>query len=104
MRRKYTKSDSVHIKDVLNKLICNCRKESDTELDKIRKIWNSTFNKAVTENARPAALNKGILLITVKSSTVTHQLRFQLNDIIKHINQAMGQQRITDIKLKIGNS
>ena len=104
MRRKYTKSDSVHIKDVLNKLICNCRKESDTELDKIRKVWDSTFNKAVTENARPAALNNGILLITVKSSTVTHQLRFQLNDIIKHINQAMGQQRITDIKLKIGNS
>ena len=102
-KRKYTKSDSVHIKDVLNNLIRNCRKESNTELAAIRQAWNNTFNKAITDNAQPAALKDGVLLITVKSSTVTYQLRFQTNDIIKHINQAMGQQRICDIKLKIGN-
>ena len=104
MKRKYTKSDSVHVKDVLNKLIRNCRKESSTELAAIRQAWNQTFNKVITDNAQPAALKDGVLLIAVKSSTLIYQLRFQINDIIQHINQAMGQQRICDIKLKIGNS
>ena len=100
--RRSKKSESVHIKEVLNALILSCRKETQSELDIIRRIWRSTLPEPVTGNAQPAALKEGILLVTVKSSTVTHQLRFQLNDIIKKINHEMGHDRISEIKLKTG--
>ena len=100
--RRSQKSESVHIKEVLHAIISSCRKETHTELDIIRRIWRSALPEPVTANAQPSALKEGILLVTVKSSTVAHQLRFQLNDIIKKINYEMGHDRIGEIKLKTG--
>ncbi len=96
-------SDYVHIKDVLSSVIRNCRKESNTELSEIRKIWNSMLDKAVTDNAQPMALKGATLLIIVKSSTLTHQLRFITKDIIQAINRGTGRHQITEIKLKTGS-
>lgn len=95
-------SESVHVREVLHTLILSCRKETHTELDIIRRIWNSALNASVTANAQPAALKESILLVTVKSSTVAHQLRFQLLDIMEKINIEMGHDRISEIKLKTG--
>lgn len=97
------KAEAIHIKNILDTLVRSCRKESDTELTQIREIWNALLSKAITQNAQPAALKDNVLLVKIKSPTLTHQLRFQLNDIINDINYTMGYTRITEIKLKIGN-
>lgn len=103
MKKRSKKSELIHVKNVLNGLLRNCRKESDTDLGEIRQIWNAILDKSVIENAQPAALKDGILLVKIKSPTLTHQLRFQLSDIIENINIAMSDARITEIKLTIGN-
>jgi len=102
-RRPYKNAESVHIKEVLQAIINSCRKETHTELESIQRIWRATFQPPITDNAQPTALKEDILLVTVKSSTVVHQLRFQLRDMIKKINQAVGSDRIREIKLKTGN-
>ncbi len=102
-KQRSRNSKYVHIKDVLSTVIRSCRKESNTELSEIRKIWDSVFDKAVTDNAQPTALRNTTLLITVKSSTLTHQLRFLTNDIIEAINRGTDHHRITEIKLKTGS-
>lgn len=102
-KKRARKSEYVHIKNVLSTVISNCRPETNSALSEIRKIWNAEFDKAITENAQPTALKGAILLITVKSSTLTHQLRFLANDIIQAINRETGQHRITEIKFKTGN-
>lgn len=102
-RRPYKNRESVHIKEVLQVIINDCRKETHTELEGIQRIWRAAFPPPITDNAQPTALKEDILLVTVKSSTVVHQLRFQLRDIIKKINQAAGSERIREIKLKTGN-
>jgi len=102
-RRPYKNAQSVHIKEVLQTIISSCRKETHTELETIQRIWRATFQPPITDNAHPTALKEDILLVTVKSSTVVHQLRFQLRDVIKKINQKIGSDRIREIKLKTGN-
>jgi hypothetical protein len=102
-RRPYKNRESVHIKEVLQVIINSCRKETHTELESIQRIWRATFQSSITDNAQPTALKEDILLVTVKSSTVAHQLRFQLRDMIKKINQEIGSDRIHEIKLKTGN-
>ena len=94
------KSESIHIKDVLSAIIRDCRKETNTELLEIRKFWNSILDTAVTDNAQPTALKGSTLLVTVKSSRLTHQLRFRTQDIIGAINRMSGRRRISKIKIK----
>lgn len=102
-RRPYKNAESMHISEVLHAIINTCRKETRTELDLIRQIWDSSFPAAVTDHAQPSALKESTLLVTVKSSTVAHELRFQLRDMIQRINQAIGHGRISEIKLKTGH-
>ncbi len=96
------KSEYIHIKEVLSTVIRNCRPEGNSELSEIRKIWNAELNTSITDNAQPTAMKGTTLLVTVKSSTLTHQLRFLANDIVKAINRVSGRQRIAEIKYKTG--
>lgn len=96
-------SQYAHIKDVLASVIKNCRKESSAELSEIRKIWDAELDKTITEYAQPTAIRAGTLLVTVKSSTLTHQLRFLTKDIIHLINAASRHCRISELKIKTGN-
>jgi len=96
-------SDSVHVKEVLSSIIRNCRKESNTELSEIRRTWNAELDKTITDHAQPTAIKGSALLVTVKSSTLTQQLRFLTNDIIHIINRKAGNYQISELKIKTGN-
>jgi len=101
-KNRQRKSESIHIKEVLSAIIRNCRTETSTELAEIRKIWNAILDKTISDNAQPTALKGSILLVTVKSSTLTHQLRFLTQDIIQAVNRMSDRLRITEIKIKTG--
>jgi predicted nucleic acid-binding Zn ribbon protein len=101
-KKRQRKSESIHIKDVLSDILRHCRTEKNTELAEIRKIWNAILDQTISDNAQPTALKGSILLVTVKSSTLTHQLRFLVQEIITAINQMSGRSRITEIKIKTG--
>ena len=92
-----------HIGEVLPQLLKNVRKESDSDLSRIRNAWNRIIDPVIADNAQPAALKADILLVHVSSTTVTHQLRFVTADIIDQINRVMGEARIRRIKYKVGN-
>jgi len=96
------KSESIHIKEVLASVIRTCRKESNTVLSEIRKTWNAELDKTITDHAQPTAVKGSILLITVKSSTLSHQLRFLTNDIIHIINHKTEHYQISELKIKTG--
>lgn len=101
--KRLQNADTVHIKKVLTGIIRNCRKESNTVLSDIRKVWNRKLDKAVTDHAQPTALKDHTLLITVKSSTLAHQLRFLTQDILKMINADIRNYQISELKIKTGN-
>jgi len=102
-KQRSRKSESIHIKKILSSIISNCRKESNTVLSEIRKTWNTELDSAITDHAQPTALKGSILLITVKSSTLSHQLRFLTNDILLVINRRAANYRISELKIKTGN-
>ena len=102
-KKRPRKSESIHIKEVLSSVIRTCRKESNTVLSEIRKTWNAELDKIITDHAQPTALKGSILLITVKSSTLSHQLRYLTNDILHVINNRAENYRISELKIKTGN-
>jgi predicted nucleic acid-binding Zn ribbon protein len=104
MKKKRSRnSEYIHIKEVLSSVIRTCRKESNTVLSEIRKTWNAELDKVITDHAQPTALKGSILLVTVKSSTLSHQLRYLTNDILNVINRGAENYRISELKIKTGN-
>lgn len=99
---KYNKENFSHIGDVLSELIRQVRRESDSELDSIRELWQHGLDPEISENSRPEALKNDILLVNVASSTVTQQLRFLTPDIMEQLNRALGDNRIGRIQYKVG--
>ncbi len=91
-----------HIKDVLATVIKSCRRESCAELARIKNIWNAELDPLITAHAQPAAFRTGTLLVVVKSSTLTHQLRFLAKDIIQVINSEARQVLVSELKITTG--
>ncbi len=103
MKKKRSRnSEYIHIKEVLSSVVRTCRKESNTVLSEIRKTWNAELDKVITDHAQPTALKGSILLVTVKSSTLSHQLRYLTNDILNVINRGTENYRISELKIKTG--
>lgn len=100
-KKRAATSESTHIKEVLRAILRDCRTETHGELSEIRKIWNAVVDQTVAEHAQPTALKGSVLLVTVKSSTVSHQLRFLTRNIIAAVNRSFSR-RITEIKIKTG--
>lgn len=96
-------SELCSMSDILAEIMKSIRKEAPSDLSLIRELWNSVLDPAIAANAQPAALKGTSLLIHTASSTVTHQLRFLMPDIIKCLNTATGQPMVHEIKCKVGN-
>lgn len=96
-------SEFTHIKDIIETIIPRCRREANAEMAGIRRIWDNVLPAEIRENAQPAALKNDILLVHVRSSTVTHQLRFLVEEIKQHLNNAPERSRpVNSIKFKVG--
>ncbi len=95
-------SEFTHIKDIIESILPQCRRESDSEIAKIRNIWNRVVPREMAQHAQPAAIKNDILLVHVSSSTLTHQLRFLVEEIKQHLNASAGTYPINHIKFKIG--
>jgi hypothetical protein len=100
-QKRASQSGFTHIKDVIVDIIGNCRVSDNAEFIEIQRIWKHCVENTVIDHAIPASFKNGVLLIHVKSPTLTQQLRYQAKDIIQQINHALGENRISEIKLKI---
>ena len=95
-------SDFTHIREILEAILPQSRREGDTEIAKIRRIWNQILPAEMAEHAQPAVLKKDVLTVHVTSSTLTHQLRFMTEEIKQHLNTDGNPSQISSIKFKVG--
>ena len=78
------------------------RKDGDSELVEIWKLWDEVVGRVVAENAQPEAFKGKLLLVRVGSSPWAHQLRFMQADIIAKVNEALGKNLVEEIRFKVG--
>ncbi len=103
MAEKGGKRDGfVHIGEILQTALRECRPQADGELIRIWHLWEEAVGEAVAENTRPAAFKGKLLIVHVSSSPWTHQLQFLKQDILRKVNAALGKNLVADIKFKIG--
>jgi predicted nucleic acid-binding Zn ribbon protein len=102
MKKGKDNKDFVHIGSVINNVLTTCRNDCDQHLAQIWGLWGSAVGDNIAKNTRPEAFKGKLLLVHVSSSTWLHQLQFLKQDIIKKVNEALGNTLIEEIKFKVG--
>ena len=100
-KRKNIK-EFVHIGTVINDVMRSYRNDCDQHLAQIWGLWDSAVGDDIAKNARPEAFKGKLLLVHVSSPTWMHQLQFFKQDMIKKLNDALGNAVVEEIKFKVG--
>lgn len=100
-KRKKMKN-ATQIGDILSDVIESFEQNSDMRMVDIWKLWDTIVEPHISENARPAAFRKKLLLVHVSSSSWVQQLQFMKKEILNKANKVLGQNVIEEIKFKIG--
>ena len=87
---------------VIDKVLRQHRPATQQSLIEVWDVWETAVGPAIAGNARPAAFKGNLLLIHVANSTWLHHLHFLEKELIAKLGQALGDERVQAIKLKIG--
>jgi predicted nucleic acid-binding Zn ribbon protein len=62
--------------------------------------WESAVGEQIAKVTRAIRILKGVLIISVKTSTWRNELTFRKREIIDKLNDAMGKEIVKDIKFQ----
>ena len=91
------------LSNILPKVIKTFRHCPDESLLQVWDWWDRIVGEKVSKNAQPSAFKGKLLLVEVSSSVWMHQLQFLKEDILRKINEQLGENLVEDIKFKIGS-
>ncbi len=95
--------DAIHISGVLADLVQRFRPEAEQGMLRVWRVWDRLVGAEIARNARPAAFKGSLLLVHVTSSVWLHHLQFLKKEIVKRLNDDLGQPLVSDIKFKVGS-
>lgn len=90
------------IGQVLDSILDQCRSETAGGILNLVHVWEKAVGPPISDNAKPFAVKGSLLLVHVSSSAWLHQLRFLKIELLEKINHSLKNERIEDIKFKIG--
>jgi hypothetical protein len=70
---------------------------------KVWQVWGEAVGAQIAAKSRPAAFRDGTLTVRVSGSAWLQQLSLMKQDIIRHLNEAVGASLVTDIFFKQGS-
>ena len=95
MRRKNEQS----IGDVLKDMFKEYGLERKYEQAEIGHIWGKLLGPSVANVTRKVTLKNGLLTVYLDSGLVKHELGMMRTRLIKALNDEVGKELITDIRL-----
>ena len=87
---------------VLDSILDQYRSDSAGGILHLVHVWEKTVGPPISDNAKPFAVKGSLLLVHVSSSAWLHQLRFLKTELLEKLNHNLKNERIEDIKFKIG--
>jgi len=101
-KKRPTNQSFTPIGEVLDAIVDQCRSDSQGGITHLIRTWDRAIGPPIADNARPFAVKGTLLLVHVSSSAWMHQLRFLKNELLDKLNNDLDNQRIEEIKFKIG--
>lgn len=97
------KKDASPIGDVLKDVFRLLEeKKKDVTREEVEAAWREAAGEAAGKHSRPAALRLGILTVEVDNSVRLQDLSMRKRQLLKGLKRALGKDRISEIKFRIG--
>lgn len=87
---------------ILTKALRHSNIDVDLELNILWNQWTALVGPTISQNATPAVIKEGMLIVNVSNAPWMQQLQFLKTEIMDKLNNAVGSETIKDIRFKIG--
>ncbi len=92
-------SESYRIKDILPEFLKENNLQKGIDKISVKEAWSEVMGKGVMSYTDDVRLSGKILIVKLSSSTLREELSYGKEMIIKRINQALGKELITALRL-----
>lgn len=100
--KRKTSKKFIHIGEILQRTLQNCRRETNETLAILGARWTEMVGETLGAHSSPAAMKGTELLVHVNSSVWLHEMRFLKDDLIDAANRLLGRPLVEDVKFKVG--
>ena len=90
------------VDSILERLFSSLDLDIRVKQYQIWEVWDDVVGEPIARQAQPNQIGNMILRVNVTSSTWMQQLEFMRHDIIKKLNERIGETVIKDIRFRIG--
>jgi Protein of unknown function (DUF721). len=91
----------LHIKDVLSMYLKKDKKINDAYYtQRIMSYWQSELSPSISSRTTSIIYNKGVLIITVDSAALRHELFCNRDKIMTKVNEYLDQHMVYKVTLR----
>lgn len=94
------KNNQQSIGEVLQELIVAYRLKPKMNQAKLATEWEQLMGKTIARHTTNLYFKDGILQISLSSAPLRNELFFRREQIIQHLNQALGEEFIKEVTIK----
>ena len=99
---KRKKSEPTHISSILGNILSGYRACDDINMLKVWDVWDDAVRQVTDLSITPAVFKENLLIVYADTPGSLQTLHYLKQDIIDHINNAVGEPVLKDIRFKIG--
>ncbi len=96
---KNRNQESVSLGDALKQMFSHFGLEDKLESVSIASIWKETMGNFIADRTKKIWIRENTLHVSVTSSTLRHEMQLNKLNIMKMINEQLGRERITELKV-----
>tara|TARA_B100001248_G_C27021676_1_gene292296 strand:- start:190 stop:483 length:294 start_codon:yes stop_codon:yes gene_type:complete len=92
------KKNPVSVKNIIDKILLNKKLNHGLLELRIKDAWINVMGKNVNTYTTDIKLNKEIIFVKLSSAALKNELVYRSDNIIKLLNNELGQEKIKEIK------
>jgi len=91
------------LSELLETLLDSAQVNRNIDVLRLWDAWEEAVGSEFSKATRPAVFKDNLLIVHVKSAAWLYQLQFQEEELRQNLNQYLGENRIGQIRFKIGD-
>jgi hypothetical protein len=88
------------LKDALKKFLDQSRLKGDVQALQIGEVWEKLMGKTIARYTESIKIIHHTLFITTSQGPLKQELMYQKENIIKRVNEALGEHTIKEVVIK----
>ncbi len=94
------KSNDTSLKEALKEMVDTYRLGGKLDQTRIRQLWPELMGEAIARHTQELRIRHNKLYVTIGAPALRHELSYGREKIRDIVNEALGEDRITDVIIR----